>query len=505
MLKRLRKLLGQEARTEPVSLTVEPRLLTEQMRVAYAGQPIRLEIGGQVLRLYPDFSLNPDKRKGIQDWVVIDPKRYFKKLAGFVRIKRGETVLFGRENERCKAIFGLTKPVARRHLEMSNDKGDLLLEKIDPEAKTYVSRIADPEEMARLDAERLGRLPRVREFFGGPIELVAPDEALATLSRVNEIMRSEAYRVVNSEGVPGGLLELPDGLAPLIVGDLHARVDNLLKVLAETQILDGLERGDAYLLFLGDAVHSEEDGELDKMDTSLLIMDLIFKLKVRFPRNVFYLRGNHDSFDEALSKAGIPQGIIFRQRAQELRGDAYVAQLAEFFEGLPYVVKSKDFISCHAAPTRSEVGLQMLIDIRRYPGLAHELTWTRLQRPGYPAGYTKRSVKKFRSALGVAKHMPFIVGHTHLSRDETVWLNVGEIKNHHVLMSANTHNVGVFIRADREMVPLEYTAEPLLALVNAPAEKRGDQHAPAAQPRSVDRRAASSDQGNPLPLAQDAP
>jgi len=39
-------------------------------------------------------------------------------------------------------------------------------------------------------------------------------------------------------------------LTPIVVGDLHAQLDNLLKILSENSFLDCLERGDAALILL---------------------------------------------------------------------------------------------------------------------------------------------------------------------------------------------------------------------------------------------------------------
>ncbi len=69
--------------------------------------------------------------------------------------------------------------------------------------------------------------------------------------------------------------------SPVIVGDLHAQVDNLLKILSENCLLDCLRLKTATLVILGDAIHSENANELDKFDTSMLMMDLIIRLKLQ--------------------------------------------------------------------------------------------------------------------------------------------------------------------------------------------------------------------------------
>ena len=155
-----------------------------------------------------------------------------------------------------------------------------------------------------------------------------------------------------------GLLDLPGEPTPIIIGDLHAQLDNLLKILSQDGYLDALECGDAYLLFLGDIVHREDDGELEEMDSSLLVLDLVFKLKIHFTKNVFYLRGNHEIFDDKVGKGGVPQARLLWQRCRERRGTKYAERLAECFDLLAYVAKTKDFIACHAGPPRREASLR---------------------------------------------------------------------------------------------------------------------------------------------------
>ena len=111
----------------------------------------------------------------------------------------------------------------------------------------------------------------------------------------------------------------------------------------------------ATLVILGDAVHSENIDEMDKFETSMLIMDLIFRLKLRFPENFFYIRGNHDSFDPEINKNGFLQGALFREMLIENRGPEYAAADAEFYDRLPYIICSDTFIACHAGPPRNAV------------------------------------------------------------------------------------------------------------------------------------------------------
>lgn len=177
---------------------------------------------------------------------------------------------------------------------------------------------------------------------------------------------------------------------------------------------------------------------------------------------MFYIRGNHDSFSQHVWKAGIPQGAIWEREILKRRGNEYFEEMKQFYNQLPYVALSKDYLTCHAAPPNKKVTLDKLINIHQYPDLATELVVNRLKRPNYPAGYTKKEVKKFRKALELPPEIPFIVGHNPLSSDQTVWLNVEKIINHHIVYSAMPHKICVFTRIGDKMVPLTLLAEPLV-------------------------------------------
>ncbi len=134
---------------------------------------------------------------------------------------------------------------------------------------------------------------------------------------------------------------------------------------------------------------------MENMDRSILMMDLILRLKQQFPANVFYIRGNHDSFDPHLSKGGISQGLLMRNRLQKLRGLEYVLEMERFYDLLPYVVVSNFYLACHAGPPRNGVSREDIINIRNNPQLAHELTTSRLQRPNaVSSGYTKGEISR---------------------------------------------------------------------------------------------------------------
>jgi hypothetical protein len=273
-------------------------------------------------------------------------------------------------------------------------------------------------------------------------------------------------RLPTRDGKPGGIVDLQQRALPVIVGDLHAQVDNLLKILSENCLLGCLRNKSATLVLLGDAVHSENLAEMEDMDSSILMMDLIFTLKLRFPENFFYLRGNHDSFDPDISKGGISQGVLMRDRLSRLRGEIYALEMERYYGLLPYIIKSPYFYACHAAPPRSTATLDDLVHITEHPSLMHEITRNRLQRSHYLSGYNKSDIKRFRKTLGIPKGLPLVVSHTPLDPFGSVWKNVGAIKNHHIIYSAHQQGPTILQPINKELIPLSYPAEPLSKLIN---------------------------------------
>jgi hypothetical protein len=247
----------------------------------------------------------------------------------------------------------------------------------------------------------------------------------------------------------------------------------LIHVLSENRFLESLLNGSASVIMLGDVVHSEIDGQLEDMTGSLLMMDFIFKLKTKFPNQVFHIRGNHDSFSPDVSKGGIPQGLLWEKHVLDERGVDYKQEMDRYYDQLPLVAVTKDFLACHASPPFRKLNLEKLIDAHQDSALVEQLILNRLKRPIYPGGYTRRDVKRFRDGLGLQPELPFIVGHNPLTEEKTLWMNVGNIENHHIVYSARPDSVGLFTRVAGKMIPLCYPTGPVLDIINALPEEDG--------------------------------
>ena len=69
--------------------------------------------------------------------------------------------------------------------------------------------------------------------------------------------------------------------------------------------------------------------------------------------------------------------------------------------------------------------------------------------------------------MGVGPETPVIVGHTPLTNDETLWENVGNIENHHIIYGGDNKWMGVFTQINNKMCPLRYPTEALMPLIHA--------------------------------------
>ena len=110
---------------------------------------------------------------------------------------------------------------------------------------------------------------------------------------------------------------------------------------------------------------------------------------------------------------------------------------------------------------------------------AADLSWRRLCLDLETLGFRHRGLHVFRRTMitltrdGARRDVLARCTHNPQTREETLWTDVGEIPNHHIVFSALTHKLALFIRVGRDMVPLEYPAEALLDLTNSlePAEE----------------------------------
>jgi len=469
LFKKAKALFGTSEDYAVVELSgAKHHLKGEGVRVPFQGFPLEITLGcdDNKLHLFPEQLIKSSPQEIPPGFILFNPEHFYSRISGFIRLEQGKKLVLGRSDPEQTALFSYSDRVNERHLAVTNLGDALIFKDLHSDAGVTLSALKNPDQTLRLIRRKQEKLYRLREIYGGPVQPLPLAEAQSDLEKVNRIMSQEVCRPKNSKGRPGAVVKLPDEITPILIGDLHAQIDNLVNVLCENRFLESLENGSACLIILGDAVHSEIDDQMADMTGSMLIMDFIFKLKIKFPNQVFHVRGNHDSFAPEVSKGGIPQGLLWEKRLTDERGVQYKQAMELYYDQLPYVVLAKDFLACHASPPSRKVNLNKLINAAEDQGLAEQLIQNRIKQPLYPGGYTPRDVKRFRKGLGLEPNFPFIVAHNPLTEKETLWLNVGKIENHHIVFSAKLHSIGVFTRIGDGMIPLLYHTEPLVEAVN---------------------------------------
>jgi predicted phosphodiesterase len=284
-----------------------------------------------------------------------------------------------------------------------------------------------------------GGKPATAKARGG-----APLQGIELVERAISIVEADPFRPRASDGSPGGLVELPPSLRPIIIGDLHANLENLERIIDANGNRDDLEAGKAVCVIVGDVEHDDRTGHMKEMESSIVILEALFRLLDRYAGNVVYLRGNHDTFDERLRKSGIAQGLELKMTLLAARGQEYVNAVQRFFESLPVFVIGKGFVITHAGPPHGGLDRQELIDIRKYPDKYHQLMWTRVNEfhggnPS-PKEYGEGDVRLALEMLNLPPDTHFIVGHNPLWGDGNTtgfWKDVVGIKNHHIIYSGS--------------------------------------------------------------------
>jgi len=285
------------------------------------------------------------------------------------------------------------------------------------------------------------------------------------IKKILTILNKNKFRPLDNHGNCGGLVELPDKLKSIIVGDLHACKENLMSILEHEGNEQDIRKGRAVLILIGDTVHNDQTGELRQMASSLEMIEYVFELFLQFDEHIIYLRGNHDSFDELLVKSGIQQGCEFRNHVQDQRGKAYADLVEQFFESLPVFLIGRGFVVAHAGPVRGGTYREQLIEIYSDLDKYHQLMWNRINEyRGTPNNkeYAEYDIRRTLEKLDLPEDTHFIVGHNPLwntGNDTGVWMDVLGIKNHHILYSGSNTRAPYMVFEKGKLV-LNYARAP---------------------------------------------
>jgi hypothetical protein len=267
------------------------------------------------------------------------------------------------------------------------------------------------------------------------------DANLSLVKAATKVVLSYASRPKDARGRPGGLIDLSGSAArPIIIGDLHTCLRNLEDILEFDSNLDAVAKGERLIILVGDAVHDDQVGGMKNMESSLVILEYLFRLMVDYPDRIIYIRGNHDTFDNRVMKGGILQGLEFEKYVFSARGRDFLTETERFFDSLPLFVIGKGYVVAHAGPVRGGVDRESLINAYDNDDLRMQLTWNRVHEfRGTPNNreYGEEDVSLMRERLDLPEDTHFIVGHNPLFNTgdfSGVWLNVLGIKDHHIII-----------------------------------------------------------------------
>ncbi len=441
----------------------KPFKLSEgKVRIPTRALPLVLSFGkaGGKLQLLPETALS--RKGGLRftgNLLLREQPKGRSKLRRDVRLTPGQSLDLMRDDEGRVVLPGVNANIAKPLLTLKLFDDELLVQNHGVASRIRAKPL-DAASIAALVNNRIGILRNLRERLGAPLEPADPDAAMELLSRVNDILEKESHRPTDRRGKPGGLLSLPDRLQPVILGSLHGRIDNLLAVLTRSALLEGLEAGTLCLVILGDAVHLPSANDIAAMEQSMIMMDLLFRLKLRFPEQVFYLRGNHDAFSEA-TDGQASQGLLWWRALKQIRGKRYRKAMETFYGHLPCIAASRDFVACHAGAPTSKPDRNMLIDALQFPALERELTEGSRQKP-----YGKGDVKRLRKSMELGPETPFIVGHAPEDGQSPLDMNHLGIPGHYLVYSGAQDWIGMIAMIDGCAAPFRYPVEPLGELYN---------------------------------------
>ena len=286
--------------------------------------------------------------------------------------------------------------------------------------------------------------------------------SIKDIEKVVSIVENNPFRTKNNYGDPGGLIDLSKQKKEvIIIGDLHGSIQNLKAIVNHEDNRKKLKKNDLILLIIGDGIHNDQVGQMLEMESSLLVLEEIFNLFIKYKDNIVYLRGNHDTFDSRLAKSAIKQGLEFKNYLLENRGEAYVEIVNNFFESLPVFVIGDNYAVTHGGPIRHGATKKEIINIVDNEDFYHQLIWNRLHEfRGTPSlkEYAENDIRKMNVKLGLDEMAPFIVGHNPMwnTGDRTgIWKDIIGFKNHYIIYS-NIGTNGPYILINTNEILLKF-------------------------------------------------
>lgn len=238
----------------------------------------------------------------------------------------------------------------------------------------------------------------------------AADELASLFSELNDLYTAEedSVRPRDADGRPGGLVVLDGSLPAIVIPDIHARPGFVWKVLQARplllegeSVLEALCASRCQLVCVGDYFHGEgrvrqrwqkafleysadfrRSPAMDaEMAESFAVLRMLGLLKLRFPRGVQLLKGNHENVanesgngNHAFGKYAY-EGAMVALYVEIKYGLALLDAVADFEKSLPLAAVAPRFVISHAEPALA-FNREDIIEYRSNDEVIYGLTWT---------------------------------------------------------------------------------------------------------------------------------
>lgn len=239
-----------------------------------------------------------------------------------------------------------------------------------------------------------------------------PDyEDLRTLAEnYSEVLENEitGFRSAADNGAPGSLLDFQSSNLPVIVvPDIHARPYFLWNILnyklekLDCTVFEALQSEKIIVVCVGDALHSEkmtrtrwifaekemEEGNIqgsamtEEMTEGLAVVCGLMKLKLLFPDNFHFLKGNHENVLNQTANGDFSfrkysdEGHMVMQFIRLYYGEDILFLLHCAEEAMPLIAVGSNCVISHAEPRLGYTKAQ-LINARNDSSIVAGLTWT---------------------------------------------------------------------------------------------------------------------------------
>lgn len=243
--------------------------------------------------------------------------------------------------------------------------------------------------------------------------LPSHSELFDLAQQVSDILDAEisTYRESSIEEIPGALLDFYGTSLPvLVVPDIHARPGFIFNILnyklkrgitgTKETVIEALGKKHIIVVCVGDALHTERTRERwlkaleefentyyhgpamsEEMLYGLNTIIALMQLKIFFPENFHFLKGNHENItnrtgegDYAFKKYA-DEGEMVRKFIFEVYGDDVLYMLSCVENSMPLVFCTQNCVISHAEP-RTGYSRYKIINARLYPEVIEGLTWT---------------------------------------------------------------------------------------------------------------------------------